>query len=133
MECSDHDFVLVDRNDAPDFDPSELQALCREDLQSIRNWLKPSEYAADSSEFKRHLRPYTSGTDTWMREPQYQDWADSPNSSLLWIKANPGVGKSVAAAHVISEYMEVETSPVLYFFFRQIIASNRQPWDLIRD
>jgi ATP/maltotriose-dependent transcriptional regulator MalT len=64
---------------------------------------------------------------------QCQEWLNS-DCGALWIKATAGAGKSVVAAHVASLLTAKENVPVLsFFFFRQIIATNRTPQALIRD
>lgn len=133
MDSSDHDFVLVEDSDTVEEYFHKSQPLPREEIQKIRSWLKPTDYAADSSEYKRHLHSYISGTNAWIRESQYQQWIGSPKGGLLWIKAIPGAGKSVAAAQIVNHYLKRQDTLVLYFFFRQIIASNREPAALLRD
>lgn len=50
------------------------------------------------------------------------------------MKAVAGAGKSVLAARLISQLQEHEPqTPVLFFFFRQIIASNHDSHSMVRD
>ncbi|KAI8937256.1 hypothetical protein NX059_006465 [Plenodomus lindquistii] len=39
--------------------------------------------------------------DWLIKDPRYQQWFNSPNSSLLWCHGKPGIGKSVLASNVI--------------------------------
>ena len=66
-------------------------------------------------------------------EDEYTKWRRSKETGSLWIQAIPGAGKSVAAAHLISEISATDDGLVLYFFFRQIISTNRTPDSLVRD
>lgn len=63
---------------------------------------------------------------------QFRDWNEASDHGSLWVKAVPGAGKSVLASSIISELIS-EGWPVLYFFFRQIIATNRSANALLRD
>ncbi|PMD52221.1 uncharacterized protein K444DRAFT_621365 [Hyaloscypha bicolor E] len=44
------------------------------------------------------------GTLTWIwNHPQYQQWEESPSSTLLWLQGKPGSGKSTLANHLRSQ------------------------------
>jgi len=74
------------------------------------------------------------GTGQWIRETeQYREWHDTDETGDLWIRSVPGAGKSVAAADLIRTLKAHEDTPVLYFFFRQIILSNQSPASFLRD
>ena len=133
MESPEHDYVFLDESDITGSDRAGLQPLSLEKQQKIRIWLQPTDYSADSSEYMRHLLCHVQGTSKWLQEPQYQQWISSIDQGALWAKGIPGAGKSVVAAHLASQLQKAENSPVLYFFFRQIIASNRTPNSLLRD
>jgi hypothetical protein len=50
------------------------------------------------------------------------------------LKAIAGAGKSALAARLISHLQNSESrTPVLFFFFRQIVASNHHAHSLVRD
>lgn len=133
MDSPEHDFVIVNENDVKGTDSSGFQPLSSQDLQEIHEWLEPTDYPAESSEYKRHLFSYVQDTDVWMQGSQFQAWLQSQTHGCLWFKAIPGVGKSVVAARLIN-YIQTELqAPVIFFFFRQIITSNRTPSDLLRD
>ena len=126
MSSPEHDFVLVSAKDLTEPD------LSQEDISQIRSWLSPTDYTAAGGEYSRHLSSYTPGTDFWTTDASYRDWLESTDRGTLWIRAVPGAGKSVAAARLISQ-LSGEGVPVLFFFFRQIITSNRTPESLLRD
>lgn len=70
------------------------------------------------------------GSCEWIDErDDFQDWRDSANDfldekakslaknpSVIWVHANPGTGKTVLAAHVVSELQEFQAECAYYFF-----------------
>lgn len=122
------DFVLIDETDL-----NEFSALTPKEIQDIRKWLDPTDFLGESSEYNKHLTSYVAGTGKWIQETDaYQKWHDSPDHGSLWTKAIAGAGKSVFAAMIASK-LQKENIPVLFFFFRQIIATNHHPQSLARD
>lgn len=121
----------TDEYDIIDHDETGLAA---EDLAKVRDWLQPSDYLAESGEFRRHLSSQAPGTGLWICETdEYRRWHDSPDHGSLWIKGVPGAGKSVIAASIIQHLRTTEECPVLFFFFRNIVAANFSPRALIQD
>lgn len=105
-----------------------------EDVAKIRAWLQPTDYLAESSEFRRHLESRAPDTGLWLtKTKEYRQWHDSPDTGSLWIKGIPGSGKSVLAASIIQYLKSTENVPVLFFFFRNIVAANFEPRSLIQD
>ena len=103
----------------------------------VSAWLEPTEYTGDGSEYEKHLRHHVPGTGEWLFSSNvFKNWLSQENSGgVLWIKGAPGSGKSIIAANTI-RYLsnEVATNgPVLFFFFRQSISTNRTPASLVRD
>ncbi|KAI8654377.1 NACHT domain-containing protein [Fusarium sp. Ph1] len=120
--------------DEYDFVEHEETAVSPEILAKIREWLQPTDYLADSGEFRRHLASQAPGTGLWICETdEYKKWHDSPDHGSLWIKGVPGAGKSVMAASIIHHLKTTENCPVLFFFFRNIVAANFSPRALIQD
>jgi ankyrin repeat protein len=118
-------FEIIDRQEASD----EPEALA-----DIRAWLQPTDYNAESSEFRRHLSSQAPGTGLWIvHTPQFHQWHDLSDHGSLWIKGVPGAGKSVIAASIVDHLRDGDEVPVLFFFSRYIIAANRKPRSLIRD
>lgn len=104
------------------------------DLEEIRKWLNPTDYLASSSEFNRHASSKARNTGEWIRETsQFEQWHSSTDQGSIWIKAVPGAGKSVLAASMVQSLSANESVPVLFFFFRQIIETNRTSRGLLRD
>lgn len=103
-------------------------------IQDIKNWLQPTDYLGDASEYKKHLKSHVPTTGDWIKQTaEYQLWHDSLDHGSLWIKAVAGAGKSVLTAALVSQLAETERVPVLFFFFRQIVAANHDPLSLVRD
>ncbi|KAI9727353.1 MAG: hypothetical protein M1828_006973 [Chrysothrix sp. TS-e1954] len=99
----------------------------------IRAWLKPTDYLARSSEYRRHLDSQAPGTGIWVQQTaEYKQW-QTTDRGLLWLKGCAGSGKSVTAASMIDLLRKNENVPVLSFFFRQIIEANRDSSALVRD
>lgn len=134
MGVDEGDFVMLHHSDAQDFNDGGLLPQPLEEIERIQRWLQPTDYAAESSEAGRHFASYLPGTGNWVQETdQYREWQNSREIGSLWIKAVPGAGKSVFAAVTASKLATEEKAPVLYFFFRQIIAANQSPKSLVRD
>jgi hypothetical protein len=127
------DFAGSDPDDFEVIDYDEA-SLGPEDLATAQKWLHPTNYVADSSEFCRHLSSQAPGTGMWICNTlQFQQWHESDRHSSLWIKGVPGAGKSVIAASMIEHLKKVDGVPVLFFFFRYIVATSRRPRGLIQD
>ncbi|UKZ79908.1 hypothetical protein TrVFT333_007671 [Trichoderma virens FT-333] len=108
----DVDAVFIGRDDVSDYNPEQLLPQPAEVIEKIRSWLQPTAY------------------DIAGGIPQ----APKDEHGLLWIKGIPGSGKSVMAASIIDEIAKSNPgTPVLYFFFRQIIDANHEPRALLRD
>ncbi|KAF5251580.1 hypothetical protein FANTH_3190 [Fusarium anthophilum] len=120
--------------DEYDFVDHQDTALSPETVAELREWLQPTDYLAESSEYRRHLLSQAPGTGLWICETEeYRKWHDSPDHGSLWIKGVPGAGKSVMAASMIQYLRTTENCPVLFFFFRNIVAANFSPRALIQD
>jgi ankyrin repeat protein len=139
MECApsdqnDQDFVFVDEvQSEPESEPDDLE-VDGETIEKIQKWLNHTDYLNASSEYQKHLRPHITGTNLWTQDTDsFRKWHDSPSHGSLWIKATAGTGKSVFAAVTASRLAQEENVPVLFFFFRQIIATNHDPNYLTRD
>ncbi|KAH7198791.1 ankyrin repeat-containing domain protein [Fusarium flagelliforme] len=124
----------VNTADEYDFVDHEDTALSPELVAQLREWLQPTDYLAESGEYRRHLLSQAPGTGLWIcKTEEYRKWHDSPDHGSLWIKGVPGAGKSVMAASLIQHLKVTENCPVLFFFFRNIVAANFSPRALIQD
>ncbi|MCJ1401947.1 hypothetical protein MMC11_005164, partial [Xylographa trunciseda] len=130
----EQDFVFLTEKDVSGYNEPGLLPLPEEEFRTVLQWLNPTDYLSDSSELNKHLTSHVPGTGDWiLRTEEYMDWHRSTDFGSLWIKAIPGAGKSVLAASLVAKLAETEHVPVIYFFFRQIIAANREPQHLVRD
>jgi ankyrin repeat domain-containing protein 50 len=78
--------------------------------------LRTSNY----EEFKDRNPGRLQGTCQWgFQHKNFQKWRESNSSSLIWISADPGCGKSVLSKSLIDEdFRSTETQTTCYFFFK---------------
>ncbi|KXJ87825.1 ankyrin repeat-containing domain protein [Microdochium bolleyi] len=128
------DAVFLAPEDVHDFNEVNILPLPAVELAKVRTWLQPTDYEGDGSELRKHTTAHLDGTCKWLLEgAAYHDWQSAGNEQrLLWIRGIPGAGKSVIAASLI-ERLRQEGVPVLFFFFRHIIAANHEPIAAVRD
>ena len=84
----------------------------RECHQSLRT--------SDYESHKERNPDRVEGTCRWFLEhPHFQYWWKSKKSSLLWVSADPGCGKSVLAKSLVDrELKSAKTHTTCYFFFK---------------
>ncbi|KAM0310192.1 hypothetical protein ACHAO8_008360 [Botrytis cinerea] len=129
-DMSSDEFEIIESEDIV----KQMLADQKPDLDEIIKWLNPTDYLAPSSEFNRHASSKARDTGEWIRETsQFNQWHLSADHGSIWIKAVPGAGKSVLAASMAQSLATNESVPVLFFFFRQIIETNRTTRGLLRD
>ncbi|TGO16233.1 hypothetical protein BTUL_0030g00170 [Botrytis tulipae] len=129
-DMSSDDFEMIESEDVI----KQMLVDEKPDLEKIRKWMNPTDYLASSSEFNRHASSKARNTGEWIRETsQFEQWHSSADHGSIWIKAVPGAGKSVLAASMVQSLSVNESVPVLFFFFRQIIETNRTSRGLLRD
>ncbi|KAL6699543.1 ankyrin repeat-containing domain protein [Trichoderma pleuroticola] len=70
--------------------------------------------------FKARNPDRVDGTCQWFLEhPKFIQWRDSTRSSLLWVSADPGCGKSVLAKSLVdAELAASDSRTTCYFFFK---------------
>ncbi|KAI0516756.1 ankyrin repeat-containing domain protein [Xylaria bambusicola] len=129
------DAVLIDRDDVSDFNPDNILPMSADAIAKIRTWLQPTAYDDRFGEYQKHLASHAAGTGVWLTSSTtYREWLRSQQLGTLWVKGIPGSGKSVIAAQLIHDLAAQHPgTPVLYFFFRQIIDANHEPTALLRD
>lgn len=71
-----------------------------------------------------------------MEDPKFHRWRDNAFSSLLWISAGPGYGKSVLSRSLIDEKLlqspaRATTSSVCYFFFKDGDERRKRACDAV--
>ncbi|KAJ5704801.1 hypothetical protein N7536_000490 [Penicillium majusculum] len=135
MSGSETDVSIIDRDDVSNYNPENILPVSIEEIKIIREWLEPTSYAIAAGEFRKHLASHSPGTGQWLTSTDgYRRWLQENECGLLWIKGIPGSGKSVHTAKLIDDLGKANPGcPVLFFFFRQIIAANHNPQTLLRD
>ncbi|KAJ4354592.1 uncharacterized protein N0V89_006329 [Didymosphaeria variabile] len=120
------EYIMVESKDLRSV--SELQA-----------WLEPTDYLSPGNEYMKHIHSHVPGTGGWLRASKtFQGWKRpasqdaTARNNCLWIKGVPGSGKSVFSASTAKQLHD-DGNIVLYFFFRQIVATNHDPKYLVRD
>lgn len=77
---------------------------------------------SDYEHYKNFNPQKVKGTCEWFfNDDRFRKWRDSNRSSLLWVSAGPGCGKSVLSRALIDERRlstNITTSTVCYFFFK---------------
>jgi hypothetical protein len=76
-----------------------------------------------TSDYERYKErnPYpVKGTCQWfLRHKNYVTWRDNPTSSLLWVSADPGCGKSVLSKFLADKELQAtKDRTICYFFFK---------------
>ncbi|KAH7095491.1 hypothetical protein FB567DRAFT_31362 [Paraphoma chrysanthemicola] len=56
---------------------------------------------------------------------RFKHWRDVGQSSLLWVSADPGSGKSVLARYLVDEILQDSTKTLCYFFFKDGFADQQ--------
>ncbi|KAJ5471099.1 hypothetical protein N7530_008456 [Penicillium desertorum] len=78
--------------------------------------------ASDYEDDKNYNPLRVPGTCEWFSQGnEFRNWRDNDRSTLLWISAGPGCGKSVLSRTLIDENLlstNVTTSRICYFFFK---------------
>ncbi|KAF4856074.1 Vegetative incompatibility protein HET-E-1 [Colletotrichum siamense] len=91
--------------------------------EKLKNRRKLLEMLAADHEAQKSFNPKkVLGTCEWfLRDQRYRQWLESTTSSVIWVSAGPGCGKSVLARALIDDG-QLSTNPantiVCYFFFK---------------
>ncbi|EFX04858.1 ankyrin repeat-containing protein [Grosmannia clavigera kw1407] len=92
----------------------------RYDDEKERELLK--ELASAYESYKNFNKQRVEGTCEWFfNDNRFRTWRDSKMSSLLWVSAGPGCGKSVLSRALVDEHRlstNAATSTVCHFFFK---------------
>ena len=93
----------------------------RAELRKLLQTLRAKNPYRDQMERTPTRQP---GTCNWFLDnPLFQTWQNDPHSSLLWVSANPGCGKSVLSKCLIEEKLaslDPQHATIRYFFFKDI-------------
>ncbi|PNP58999.1 hypothetical protein THARTR1_01247 [Trichoderma harzianum] len=112
------------RGDKLDKSMSRLEQMAEKEarytfLHRVREWLDPPSFADRYEDVASQCMP---GTTSWLLEHTiFRSWLQDgkkASGGSLWVRGNPGSGKSVLAASTIQELKGLGSSnPVCYFFF----------------
>ncbi|KAI0972316.1 hypothetical protein F4678DRAFT_57683 [Xylaria arbuscula] len=107
-------------------------------LKDLNRSVAPAKTAGMLKVFERlDVLPYAerkdrnpeceNGTCKWFtNHPLFRNWQDSRTSSLLWVSANPGCGKSVLTKYLVDHVLQsTPTRTVCYFFFKDDFEDQR--------
>ena len=131
---SGNEFVVVDGDEIRGYNEEGVLPQTQDTMVAIQRWLRHTDYMSAGNEYMKHLSASVPGTGEWLRNSEtFQQWHNSEDRGCIWIKGVPGSGKSVFAAATAKELADAERAPVLFFFFRQIVAMNHEPCYLVRD
>src|SRR5205807_10584826 len=76
-------------------------------------------YTSVYESHRDRIRKPVVGTCTWVTEhAKFKDWVGKKTSSLLWLSADPGCGKSVIASFLVDHLKTRPDTVVCYFFFK---------------
>ena len=119
---------------------TELRSLIKQDL-SKRQQVKQETFlkSLGPNSYRQHKDrnpPAVPGTCSWILcRKEYTNWLQSPISSLIWLSANPGCGKSVTCSFLIDN-MERGTGSastlVCYWFFKSDNTQQRSAVSALR-
>jgi ankyrin repeat protein len=75
---------------------------------------------SDYEEHKARNPDRVDGTCQWfLQHPKFRNWQESKTSSLLWVSADPGCGKSVLAKSLVErELLSTTSRSTCYSFFK---------------
>ncbi|KKP06868.1 hypothetical protein THAR02_01065 [Trichoderma harzianum] len=113
-----------ERGDKLDKSMSKLEQMAEKEarytfLHRVREWLDPPSFA---DRYEDVASQCMQGTTSWLLEHTiFHSWLQDGKKvrgGSLWVRGNPGSGKSVLAASTIQELKGIGSSnPVCYFFF----------------
>ncbi|KAH7007605.1 hypothetical protein EDB80DRAFT_718891 [Ilyonectria destructans] len=92
-----------------------------------RSTLLQRLYAVPYRDRKDRNPDRVPGTCEWFTtHPLFQAFAESERSSLLWVSADPGCGKSVLAKYLVDDWLpSTEARTTCYFFFKDDFSDQR--------
>jgi len=77
--------------------------------------LKPSDYETYRDELRLRRQ---EGTCTWLlNDNRYKEWNDVDGQAIIWIRGDPGCGKSVLSSFLTEEVIRGSNQLSLAYFF----------------
>jgi hypothetical protein len=87
--------------------------------------LRPTDLRHDKIRIEQTKGGLLRDSYRWILDnPKLRQWRDNPESTLLWIKADPGKGKTMLLCGIVDELKKSTFPSLLFFFFCQGIDSR---------
>jgi ankyrin repeat protein len=98
-----------------------------EKRKQLWNELLAALFTSNYEDHKERNQDRVKGTCEWsIGHPLFKNWKETPSSSLLWISADPGCGKSVLAKYLVDHVVPtVDKRTTCYFFFKADSSDQR--------
>jgi ankyrin repeat protein len=99
----------------------------QEKRKQLWNELLAALFTSNYEEHKGRNADRVQGTCEWSTShPLLKSWKEAQSSSLLWISADPGCGKSVLAKYLVDHVVPTaEKGTTCYFFFKADSSDQR--------
>ncbi|KAL7894269.1 hypothetical protein HDV63DRAFT_159459 [Trichoderma sp. SZMC 28014] len=95
-------------------------------FENSRETIIQALYTSPYLERKNRNPDRVPGTCEWfLNHRDYHNWRDSTSSSMLWVSANPGCGKSVLAKCLVDQLKTEKERTTCYFFFKDDFEDQR--------
>ncbi|KAF7861978.1 hypothetical protein EAF04_007858 [Stromatinia cepivora] len=105
---------------------SEQRERTKEEMECLQAFRSGNLY-----EEQKNITPdRVPGTCNWLlKDSTFIDWQQWRGSSLLWISADPGCGKSVLSKAFVDDRLVAATQStvICYFFFKDVSVDQRSP------
>jgi hypothetical protein len=89
------------------------------DQQCLKD-LRPTDPRHDKTRIEQTKGGLLRDSYRWILDnPKLRQWRDDPGSTLLWIKADPGKGKTMLLCGIVDELKKSTPPSLLSFFFCQ--------------
>ncbi|EHK42503.1 uncharacterized protein TrAtP1_002482 [Trichoderma atroviride] len=110
----------------PDMTINNNAATYTLDSDKSREEIMQALYTSPYRQRKDRNPDRVTGTCEWfLNHIDYHNWRDSTSSSMLWVSANPGCGKSVLAKCLVDELKATKERTICYFFFKDDFEDQR--------
>ena len=111
-----------DVDEAQKEDPTDKGYLNQAHASKCLEFLHTSSF----EDGKNQIADRAPGTCQWVLGHQrYNQWLQDPSSSILWVYADPGCGKSVLLRSLVdNELQSTDLTTTCYYFFRDDVAGR---------
>lgn len=131
-------FIMLDLNrkvsfyrSIPDFGLLINLLELQEYQRSILNFFYP--FGSEFEVQKDRNPDRIAGTCEWfINHERFQHWQRTECSSLLWVSADPGCGKSVLAKYLVDSLCSKSNSTTCFFFFKDALQGQSEVTDALR-